>query len=217
MREATLKKIREQKVIAIVRGQAPAVMEKLAAAMLAGGLDLIEVTFPQNNPDGWKDTAKSIHMLNTAFDGRIMAGAGTVLTIEQLHMACDAGARYIITPNTDERIIHETRRLGLVALPGALTPTEIVQAYNAGADAVKVFPVDSLGPAYIKAIKAPLSHIPLMAVGGVTDQNAAEYFRAGCVGVGVGGNLVNRQWIEAGEFEKITALAKQYIQITHAE
>ena len=213
MREETLKKIREKKVIAIVRGQAPEVMKELAGAMLEGGVDLIEVTFPQSNPDGWKDTAQSIRLLNSAFEGRIMAGAGTVLNEEQLHMACDAGARYIITPNTDEKLIAEIRRLGLVALPGALTPSEIVKAYNAGADAVKVFPVDSFGPAYIKAVKAPLSHIPLMAVGGVTEKNAAEYLRAGCMGIGVGGNLVNREWIANGEFEKITALAQEYMKI----
>lgn len=213
MREETLKRIHEKKVIAIVRGQQPAVMKELASAMLAGGVDLIEVTFPQSNPDGWKDTAESIHLLNTAFGGRIMAGAGTVLTEEQLHMAYDAGARYIITPNTDEKLIAEIRRLGLVALPGALTPSEIVRAYHAGADAVKVFPVDSLGPAYIKAVKAPLSHIPLMAVGGVTEKNAADYLRAGCMGLGVGGNLVNREWIANGEFDKITALAQEYMKI----
>ena len=213
MREETLKRIHEKKVIAIVRGQQPAVMKELASAMLAGGVDLIEVTFPQSNPDGWKDTAESIHLLNTAFGGRIMAGAGTVLTEEQLHMACDAGARYIITPNTDEKLIAEIRRLGLVALPGALTPSEIVKAYHAGADAVKVFPVDSLGPAYIKAVKAPLSHIPLMAVGGVTEKNAADYLRAGCMGLGVGGNLVNREWIANGEFDKITALAQEYMKM----
>lgn len=93
-----------------------------------------------------------------------------------------------------------------------MTPTEVLQAYNAGADAVKVFPASCLGPAYIKAIRAPLFHVPLMAVGGVNEKNAADFMKAGCVGLGVGGNLVNKDWIENGEWAKITALAKEFMK-----
>ena len=102
--------------------------------------------------------------------------------------------------------------MGLGLYPGALTPTEILTAYEAGADAVKVFPAGDLGPGYIKAVKAPLSHVPLMAVGGVNEKNAAEFMRAGCVGLGVGGNLVNREWIANGEWNRITDLAKEYVK-----
>jgi 2-dehydro-3-deoxyphosphogluconate aldolase/(4S)-4-hydroxy-2-oxoglutarate aldolase len=104
------------------------------------------------------------------------------------------------------------KALGMGLFPGALTPTEILEAYNAGADAVKVFPASVFGTAYIKAVRAPLSHIPLMAVGGVNEKNAADFMRAGCVGLGVGGNLVNREWIENGEWGKITALAKDFMK-----
>ena len=92
-----------------------------------------------------------------------------------------------------------------------------MSAYEAGADAVKVFPVSSLGPGYIKAVRAPLSHIPLMAVGGVNEKNAADYMKAGCVGLGVGGNLVNKEWIKNGEWDKITALAKEFMKAVAEE
>lgn len=206
----TMDWILQNRMIAIVRSLGSGPMETLAEALYAGGVRLMEVTFAQAKPETWKDTAESIRRIGDRFAGRMLAGAGTVLTEEQLHMAADAGALYIISPNTDERIIRETKRLGLVSLPGALTPTEIMAARNAGADAVKVFPAGNLGPAYIRAIRAPLSHVPLLAVGGVNEQNCAEFIRAGCAGVGVGGNLVNKQWIADGEFAKITALAQDY-------
>ena len=206
----TMDWISQYKIIAIVRGLAPEPMQALADALLAGGLHLMEVTFNQAKPETWKDTAASIRMLSENYQGRILPGAGTVITLEQLALAADAGAKYIISPNVDVEIIRETRRRGLVSLPGALTPTEIASAYQAGANAVKVFPVGNLGPAYIKAVRAPLSHIPLLAVGGVNEKNAADFLAAGCSGIGVGGNLVNKDWIAAGEWDKITALAQEY-------
>ena len=204
--------IRKHKAIAIVRGLGPAPMEALAEALCAGGVRMMEVTFDQARPDTWADTAASIRMLSQRFAGRLLAGAGTVMTAQQLRLAADAGARYIISPNVSEPIIRETRVLGLVSLPGALTPTEIAAAFEAGANAVKVFPAGELGPGYIKAIRAPLAHVPLLAVGGVNERNCAAFMDAGCAGVGVGGNLVNRQWIENGEWDQITALAAQYAQ-----
>lgn len=204
--------IRKYMAIAIVRGLGPAPMEALAEALCAGGVRMMEVTFDQARPETWPDTAASIRMLGHRFAGRLLAGAGTVMTAQQLHLAADAGARYIISPNVNEAIIRETRALGLVSLPGALTPTEIAAAYEAGANAVKVFPAGELGPGYIKAVRAPLSNVPLLAVGGVNEKNCASFIEAGCAGVGVGGNLVNKQWIENGEWYKITALAAQYAQ-----
>lgn len=204
--------IRKYRAIAIVRGLGPAPMEALAEALCAGGLRMMEVTFDQARPETWQDTAASIRMLGERFAGRLLAGAGTVMTAAQLRLAADAGARYIISPNVNEAIIRETRVLGLVSLPGALTPSEIATAYEAGANAVKVFPAGELGPGYIKAVRAPLSNVPLLAVGGVNEQNCASFIQAGCVGVGVGGNLVNKQWIENGQWDQITALAAQYAQ-----
>ena len=200
------------RIIAIVRGLPPHYMLDLAESLRSGGIELIEVTFDQARPETWKDTAAAIHAINGNLKGKMLAGAGTVISREQLAMAFDAGASYIVTPNADEGIIRGAKELGLRVFPGAMTPTEIVNAYRAGADAVKVFPAGNLGPGYIKAIRAPLSSIPLMAVGGVNEKNTSDFLRAGCVGVGVGGNLVNKTWIEAGEWGKIAALARDYIK-----
>lgn len=206
----TLEWVQERKIIAIVRGLAPEHILKLAHALNAGGIDLMEVTFDQKRPESWKDTAAAIETIAVDMDGKMLVGAGTVITDEQLQMAIDAGAKYIITPNTNPELIGKAKAAGLCSFPGAFTPSEIVIAYQAGADAVKVFPAGNLGPSYIRAIKAPLSHIPLMAVGGVNEKNTADFIRAGCCGVGVGGNLVNKEWIANGEWDKITSLAKEF-------
>lgn len=202
--------IQQRKIIAIVRGLAPEYMVKLAEALYEGGIDLMEVTFNQAKPETWKDTAAAIKAVSEHMQGRMLVGAGTVITQEQLDMAKEAGALYIITPNTNVDLIRKVKEYGLLSFPGAFTPTEIEMAYEAGADAVKVFPAGNLGASYIKAVKAPLSHIPLMAVGGVNEKNAADFLKAGCCGIGVGGNLVNKEWIEAGEWDKIIALAQEY-------
>lgn len=206
----TLEWVNAKKIIAIVRGLKPEYMLKLAEALYAGGIDLMEVTFNQKDPTTWKDTAAAIKAIGEHMEGKMLAGAGTVLTMEQLQMAYDAGAKYIITPNINPELIKKTKELGMCCFPGALTPTEMVVAFNAGADAVKIFPAGNLGPSYIKAVKAPLAHIPVMAVGGVNEKNAADFLAAGCCGLGIGGNLVNKSWIENGEWEKITELAKEY-------
>jgi 2-dehydro-3-deoxyphosphogluconate aldolase/(4S)-4-hydroxy-2-oxoglutarate aldolase len=125
-------------------------------------------------------------------------------------MTKKAGAKFIITPNTNPDLIRKVKVYGLVSIPGAFTPSEIETAWEAGADMVKVFPAGNLGPSYIKAVKAPLSHIPLMAVGGVNEKNTADFIAAGCCGVGVGGNLVNKNRIENDEWDKIIALAVEF-------
>ncbi len=206
----TLSWVQRSKIIAIVRGQRPENMLKLAEALYAGGVDLMEVTFGQAKPETWADTAAAIKAIGEHMAGKMLVGAGTVLSERQLDMARDAGAKYIITPNINVELIKKVKACGLTSFPGALTPTEVVTAYEAGADAVKIFPAGNMGPAYIKALRAPLAHIPLMAVGGVTEKNAADFIAAGSCGLGVGGNLVNKEWIEAGRWADITALAKEY-------
>ena len=209
MREDTIRLIRERKVIAIVRGLAFEHMEPFANALKNGGIQLVEVTFVQDDPASWAATCESIRLLNRL---GICAGAGTVVTQEQLKLAAEAGANYIISPNTNEAIIRKTREMNLVSIPGAMTPSEIVSAYEYGADFVKVFPASVLGSAYIKAVRAPLKHIPMLAVGGISADNMRDYIKAGCLGVGVGGKLVSREWIEAGEFDKIEQAARAYTE-----
>lgn len=184
----------------------------LGEALYQGGARLIELTFNQLSEESWKDTAAGIRAL-AQVSSDVLPGAGTVMTLEQVHMAFDAGAKYIVCPHTSVKLIEEAKRLGMGALPGALTPSEIVQAYEAGADAIKVFPVGAMGSGYIKALKAPMPHIPMMAVGGISEKNAEEFIRAGAIGVGVGGKLVNLEWIAQGKWENITA---QTLELTQA-
>ena len=205
-----LEYVKKRKIVAIVRGLSPEYLIRLGHAFEESGIGLMEVTYNQSAPETWKDTAKGIEAVEKEFGDRLLVGAGTVITLEQVSMTYNAGGHYLVTPTTQTEIIRAGKALGLGLYPGAFTPSEILAAYEAGADAVKVFPASCLGPGYIKAIRAPLSHIPLMAVGGVNEKNAADFLKAGCVGLGVGGNLVNKEWIRNGEWEKITALAKEF-------
>ena len=212
-----LEYVLQRKIVAIVRGLSPEYLVRLGHAFEEGGIGLMEVTYNQKAPETWKDTAAGIEAVEKEFGDRVLVGAGTVITLEQVAMTYNAGGHYLVTPTTQPDIIRAGKALGLGLYPGALSPSEILSAYEAGADAVKVCPVSSLGPGYIKAVRAPLSHIPLMAVGGVNEKNAADYMKAGCVGLGVGGNLVNKEWIENGEWGKITALAKEFMKAVAEE
>ena len=211
MRERIIQEILDKKIISIVRGVEPDKMVRIAEALYQGGVTMIEVTFNQKNPDSWQETADSIAAIKAAMGDRMFVGAGTVTSVELVDMAAKAGAGYIISPDTDPDVIARTRELGLVSLPGAYTPTEAKQAHNAGADFVKLFPCVGDAPAYLKALCAPLSHIQFLAVGGVTADNAADFLKAGAVGIGVGSSLVNKKWADAGEFYKITEEAKRFV------
>lgn len=214
-----MKEIEESKLIVIMRGLEEEQALKAADAMVKGGIRLIEVTFdPQKTAE---HTAQIIRALRAAFQGTLYVGAGTVVTIEQLNAAREAGAEYMISPNTNGEIIRKSIEYGLVSIPGALSPTEIRTAHEAGADYVKVFPVTALAPDYISSVAAPLSNVKLMAVGGVNAENMEHYFRQGAVGIGVGGNIVNKKMIAAGDYAGITQLAQTYTQkireVTHHE
>ena len=203
--------VQDTRIVAIIRGFAPDTCLRLAEAYSAGGIRLVEVTFNQKAPETWKDTAAAIRAIRERFGGHVRAGAGTVLTEEQLSMCIDAGGEYMITPNVKPELIRSCVRQGLVAMPGALTPSEAVDAWEAGAAFVKIFPAGSLGPGYVKALRAPLAHIPMLAVGGISADNVADFMRVGCVGAGVGGNLTNKEWIAAGAWDKIADTARQLV------
>ena len=198
-------------IIAIIRGFEPDVCLRLAEAYANGGINMVEVTFNQKAPETWKDTAAAIRSIKDHFAGAVKVGAGTVLTEEQLRICEDAGGEYMVTPNVNTARIRKCAADGLMAMPGAMTPTEAVEAYDAGATYVKLFPAGILGPDYVKAVKAPLSHIPFLAVGGIGPDNIGDFMKAGCVGAGVGGNLTNREWISDGEWDKITATAASLV------
>ena len=147
--------IEKNKIICICRKIYGEELRKLARAMYDGGIRLMEVTFDQADPDCCQKTGQAIRMVDEEFGGRMQFGAGTVLTREQVDAAKDAGAKYIISPNTDEEIIRYTKQLGLVSIPGAMTPSEILAAHDAGADFVKLFPTVYLGLPYLKDIRRP--------------------------------------------------------------
>lgn len=211
MREQIIQEVRKNKIIAIVRGMDKEKTVKIAKALYEGGIRFVEVTFNQKNPEKFHETADCIRAIREEMGDKMFVGAGTVTSVELVDMAAEAGALYIISPDMDEAVIRRTRELGLVSMPGAYTATEAKKAYNTGADFVKLFPCIGDAPAYVKALCAPFNHIPFLAVGGVDANNAAEFIKAGAVGVGVGSSLVNKNWVAAGEFKKITEEAKKMI------
>ena len=207
-REVVKACVEATKVVAIIRGMAPEICVKLAKAYQEGGIRLVEVTF--NQVGNLEDTVTAIKAIRAALPD-MHIGAGTVITEGQLDMVIGAGAEFIVTPNCNPVLIRRAKDAGLVTMPGTITPTEMVTAHEAGADYVKVFPVRALGPAYVKDVLAPLKHLKLIAVGGVSPENAADYIKAGCVGIAASGALVNKDWIAAGEYDRIAAVARALI------
>jgi len=212
MRELVIQEILRGKIIAIVRGVEPEKALKIAEALYAGGIRMVEVTFNQKDPASFEKTAQAIRMIREAMGEKMLVGAGTVTSVELVDMAAQAGAGYIISPDTDVEVIRYTRKIGLVSIPGSYTATEAKQAHNAGADFIKLFPCIGDAPAYVKALCAPFNHIRFLAVGGINADNAAAPLKAGAVGVGVGGSLVNKTWADNGEYWRITEEAKKFIE-----
>lgn len=207
----TVQTILEHKLIAIVRGMEEDKILPFAEALYKGGIRMIEVTFNLRAPED-PATPKAIKAISSRFGKDVWAGAGTVVSPRLVEKAQEAGALYIISPSTDPAVIARTKELNLISIPGAFTPSECMEAHNAGADMIKLFPAGSLGPDYLKAIRAPLSHLHFVATGSVNEKNIPAYLKAGAAGFGVGGNLTNKEWIDAGEFHKITELAKAYVE-----
>jgi 2-dehydro-3-deoxyphosphogluconate aldolase/(4S)-4-hydroxy-2-oxoglutarate aldolase len=192
----------------ILRGIPPQKAPPLADALYAGGVRLLEVTFDQRT-DG-EDTCAILAGLSQRFGEKLRIGAGTVMTPRQVDMAAEAGASFIVAPNVDRAVISHALARGLLPIPGGLTPTEIALAYSFGAPLVKLFPAAALGPGYAQALRDPLPHIPLLAVGGIDEHNAAAFLRAGLWAVGVGGR-VTRAAAE-GDYAGVEALAKKFVE-----
>jgi 2-dehydro-3-deoxyphosphogluconate aldolase / (4S)-4-hydroxy-2-oxoglutarate aldolase len=177
-----LAELAEVGVVAVIRAASIDAALVVSHALVRGGVTGIEITF--STPGAAEAIARARRELPDA-----LVGAGTVLDSASLRAACDAGARFLVSPHTDEALIAEARERGVPFLPGALTPTEIVRAWQLGAACVKVFPGSAVGPSYLKAIKAPLPHIALMPTGGVDETNLGVWLAAGAVAVGMGGAL----------------------------
>lgn len=207
-----LETILKNKVIVIVRGVAKDKLIPLVQAMYDGGIRLVECTYDASGKISDEEIAGNIEMLAKHFDGKMQVGAGTVLTKKQVELTKKAGGKFIISPDTNVEVIQYTKELELVSIPGAITPTEVATANRAGADFIKLFPIDLYGPKYIKILKAPLSNGRFLAVNGITAENMNEYLEAGACGVGVGSGIVNKAKIEEEDWPGITELAKKYSQ-----
>lgn len=205
--------IEQEKIIVIVRGVERENLIPLAEAMYNGGIKLLEVTYSANGAVSDEDTAENIRILSEYFKGKMIIGAGTVLTEKQVELTFKAGGKFIISPDSCKEVIEKTKELGLVSIPGAITPTEMQQAHRFGADFVKIFPITSLGPNYVKAVKAPLSHLKILAVGGVDVDNIQDYLKAGVSGFGLGSNIIDKKKIKEKDWAGITTLAKKYIDL----
>ncbi|TQI68324.1 bifunctional 4-hydroxy-2-oxoglutarate aldolase/2-dehydro-3-deoxy-phosphogluconate aldolase [Clostridium sp. KNHs216] len=207
-----MRALRTNKIIAIMRGLAVEDVTPTVRALYEGGIRLLEITFNQNSSTCITDTQKSIEAARNLDLPGLMVGAGTVLTVGQVEAACQAGAQYILTPNTKRQVIQAAGNLGLAVFAGAFTPSEIVDAYDYGADCVKVFPAGDLGPDYIKSLRAPLNHIPMIAVGGIHSDNLNIFANTGVIGFGIGSNIVDAKAIRDKNFDSITELARKYTQ-----
>ena len=211
-RQEIISAIEQHRIVVIARGLTRDELMKTAEAMYRGGIRLMEVTFNSCGNPSDEETAANIAMLAEHFKGRMYIGAGTVLRPAQVDLAAKAGAAYIISPDSKRDVIERTRELGLVSLPGAFTPTECTTAWDFGADFIKIFPNSEMKPSYIKALKAPLSHIRFLAVGGVNEKNMKEYLAAGACGVGIATGIVDRRMVAEKNWAGITALARSYTE-----
>jgi 2-dehydro-3-deoxyphosphogluconate aldolase/(4S)-4-hydroxy-2-oxoglutarate aldolase len=194
-------------VVAVMRAPTGEMLADVAEALLAGGVVAIEVTFTVPGAH------RVLEQVADRLGDQILLGAGTVLDPETARTALLAGAQFIVAPTVNLRVIELCRRYDKVVLPGALTPTEVLTAWENGADIVKVFPSELTGPGYLKALHGPLPQVRLMPTGGVNLQTAAHFLRAGACALGIGGALVERKAVAGGDMAHIESLARQYVEI----
>lgn len=204
-----LKAVEEHRIVVAVRGVAQDRMVDTARALRAGGIRMLEITFDQRDPDRIQKTQSAIQMVRDAVGDTMLVGAGTVMSIAELEAAREAGAEYMLSPNLNRGVLRRAKELGMGAIPGAFTPSEIAAAYEDGADLVKLFPCDVLGLPYIRALKSPMNHIPILAMGGVNADNLRDYLQI-VEGVGIGSAIADRGLIAAGDFDGLTELARRF-------
>lgn len=210
-REAIAERIIDIGILPVVRAASAAEAIAVGDALGDGGIRALEITMTV--PGAVKVIAEAV----ARYGDQFLIGAGTVLDQEQARACIDAGARFVVAPIVDVATIAVCRRAGIPVLPGALTPTEVVQAWRAGADFVKVFPCSAVGGAsYLKALKAPLPDIPLVPTGGVTLDTVGAFFAAGASAVGVGGDLCDLQALRSGRRDQLVAAARAYVSAVQA-
>lgn len=203
----SLQRVLDHKIVAVIRADSGDLLVDVAESLLAGGVEVMEVTFTVPR------AARVLEKVADRIGSRILLGAGTVLDTETCRAALLAGAEFIVSPAVNVQVIELCKRYSKVVMPGALTPTEVLAAWQVGADIVKIFPSEITGPKYLKALHGPLPHIRLMPTGGVNLETAAEFLRCGACALGIGSSLVDPKTVAAGDLKKIESLARQYVQI----
>ncbi len=206
-KETNLTRILNSGVVAVMRAPNGELLVDVAEALRAGGVEAMEVTFTVPN------APRVLEQVANRLGDRIVLGAGTVLDTETARTALLAGAEFIVSPTLNVEVIRLCRRYSKVVMPGALTPTEVLTAWEAGADVVKIFPSEITGPVYLKALHGPLPQIRLMPTGGVNLQTAAEFLKAGACALGIGGSLIEPKAVANRDLARIELLARQYVEI----
>ena len=205
---AVVERIKYERAIAVIRTDTVERALRTADAAIGGGFRAIEITF------SFAGAAEAIEKLAQNRD--FLIGAGTILTREQVHEAIGAGARFLVSPCVLPDVIDAARELQVAMIPGAFTPTEIYLAHSLGADIVKIFPAVKFGPEYLKAVRGPLSNIPIIPTSGVDASNVGDWFRAGAVAVGAVSSVFDPALIQSGEWNELTNRARQFMEAVRA-
>ena len=209
-KEQVKQRILEVKIVPVVRASSPEQALGAADAVRAGGIPIVEVTMTVPG------AIEVIAALTRLMGSDVLIGAGTVLDAATAQKCLDAGAQFLVSPGFDAETVALARRLNVLIMPGSLTPTEVITAWKAGADFVKIFPCGNVGgPAYIKSLKAALPQIPMIPTGGVNLETAAAFLRAGASALGIGGELISKAALDSGNFAAITESARQYTAIVN--
>ena len=206
-KESQLRQVLDCGIVAVVRSPDSQQLVEVVRALADGGVTVVEITM---TVPGALDVVKQVRQ---ALGDKVLLGAGTILDPETARAALRAGAEYLVAPTVNLDVIRLCQRYDKLVMPGAFTPTEILTAWEAGADIVKVFPADVVGPAFFKAVRGPLPQVRMMPTGGVDLTTAAAFLKAGACCLGVGGQLVEPQAVAQKNFDRIRDLARQYVEI----
>jgi 2-dehydro-3-deoxyphosphogluconate aldolase/(4S)-4-hydroxy-2-oxoglutarate aldolase len=209
-KQETLEKIKQIGVLAVIRGPSAELTVHMVEALVSGGVTGIEITHSTPNAE------QVVTTLAKKYGDSIVLGIGTLTNPAQIKSVIATGATFLVSPICERELVSAMVESGLPTMAGALTPTEVFQAYHLGTDVVKIFPGSLGGPGYIKALKGPFPYIPMMPTGGVSAGNVAEWFAAGVVAVGAGSELCPPQLAKEGKFDEITRRASEFIQIVRA-
>ena len=205
--------LNEKRLVVLFRNVPLEKMADVSKALVKGGIKILEITFDQTQEDPHAVFKNAVSIVREAVGSELCLGAGTVLDELQVRTAYEAGAEFIVSPNTNKKVIELTKKLGMLSVPGALTPTEITYAWDCGADIVKLFPADDMGFHYIWNIRGPLPHIPMMATGGVNKETIPKFLKSGINYVGTGIYVVDRDMLNANDYEGIGRLAKEHVEV----